>query len=304
MLNQIFELLYASLRALFRSDSLSKDNIAPKSRQNPDLRVSVEDPSDVRWDTTPSMSQKSSHSVSNGSIGGQNGHQHMMVEPNKPPLKPHMQNDCEKLVQQTQLITDLSDLDDTVTKSTMVPGSGGTMDDQSLPVRPEVMVQSTVVPLEDDQESAVKQDVLGSQFGMKQEQEDAARRYQIIDEHASYPDLHASIPSHRHLGEPPMMVSQRIYVDGSSANGTLAVPTSLYPRTPTPPRAFTMGQEPHSNHDCSFTDEDMVRLSQALVSHPQYPYYTCGWMAPSFLNICAPVTASEVQKRQDSNAAG
>lgn len=117
-------------------------------------------------------------------------------------------------------------------------------------------IQSTVVPSEtDDQESAVERDVLGSQLSVKQEQEDAAQRYQIIDEHASYPGLHASIPSRRHLGEPPTMVSERIHVDGSSANGTLAVPISLYPHTPIPPRTFTMAQEPHSNRDCSFTDE-------------------------------------------------
>lgn len=55
-----------------------------------------------------------------------------------------MQNDREILVQQTQLVTDLSGSDDTETKSTVVPGSGGTVNDLSLPVRPEVMVQVRV----------------------------------------------------------------------------------------------------------------------------------------------------------------
>ena len=165
MLNKVPRLLSAGLRGLFcckctpeTSDPPSKESIAPKTRRGPHLSVFVEDPSDVRWDTptpTPPMNEKFSRSVSNGSVGGQNGHQHTVVEvwtriasenviepdkiklaiqPNKPPLEPGVRNHREMLVQQTQPATSLSEVDETKStgSSSVLPRSEETTDDQSL----------------------------------------------------------------------------------------------------------------------------------------------------------------------------
>lgn len=81
MLNTIAKSIYAYMRGLFccgcspePGDRVPEDNKADRNGQGTRLNVIVDDPSDVAWDTpTAPISEKSTHSVSNGGISDKNG---------------------------------------------------------------------------------------------------------------------------------------------------------------------------------------------------------------------------------------